>query len=122
MKVDRRRALALLGLGAAASPGAAVAQTPVSFKHGVASGDPFQDRVVIWSRVTPEVPGADIPFTWTVTPVDRRGGPVRRGQGVTGAGRDYTIKIDVAGLQPGRAYTFQFEAGGVSSPIGRTRT
>lgn len=122
MKVDRRRALALLGLGAAASPGAAIAQTPVSFKHGVASGDPLQDRVVIWSRVTPEAPGADVPFNWTVTPVDRRGGPVRRGQGVTGAGRDYTIKIDVAGLQPGRAYSFQFEAGGVSSPVGRTRT
>jgi alkaline phosphatase D len=122
MKLDRRRALALLGSGAAAAPGGAQAQGAVAFRHGVASGDPTQDRVVIWSRVSPEAPGAEIPFTWTVTPVDRRAGGSRKGQGVTGPGRDYTIKIDVAGLTPGRAYTYQFEAGGVSSPIGRTRT
>ena len=58
MRIDRRKALALLGLGAATP---AVAQSSaVSFRHGVASGDPKQDRVVLWTRITPEKPGADI--------------------------------------------------------------
>ncbi|RAK67912.1 alkaline phosphatase D family protein [Phenylobacterium kunshanense] len=120
MKIDRRRALALLGMGAATP---AVAQSPkVSFQHGVASGDPTQERVVLWTRITPERPGADIPFTWTLNPVDRRAGGAKRGAGVTGPDRDYTVKVDVDGLDAGRAYTFEFEAGGVKSPMGRTRT
>ncbi len=120
MRIDRRRALALLGLGAATP--AAAQSSAVSFKHGVASGDPLQDRVVIWTRITPATPGADVTFTWRINPIDRRAGGAKSGSGITGPGRDYTAKIDVAGLDPGRAYTFEFEAGGVRSPMGRTRT
>ena len=64
MQIDRRKALALLGLGAA-TPAAAQSST-VAFKHGVASGDPKQDRVVLWTRITPETPGADISYTWRI--------------------------------------------------------
>ena len=122
MRIDRRKALALLGLGAAA-PAAAQAQAQdVSFRHGVASGDPTQDRVVLWTRVTPAKPGADISYTWELLPVDRRAGGAKRGVGVTGPDRDYTIKVDATGLDAGRAYTFRFEAAGQVSPMGRTRT
>ena len=52
MKIDRRRALALLGFGAAA-PLTARAQGayagPVAFEHGVGSGDPLADAVVLWT-------------------------------------------------------------------------
>lgn len=120
MKIDRRKALALFGLGAA-TPVAAQSST-VSFLHGVASGDPTQDRVVLWTRITPSQPGADIPFKWSLNPIDRRAGGAKSGSGVTGPDRDYTVKVDVAGLDAGRAYTFEFEAGGVKSPMGRTRT
>jgi len=120
MRIDRRKALALLGLGAA-SP--AAAQGPVvSFKHGVASGDPKQDRVVLWTRITPQTPGADVPYAWRLTPIDRRAGGAKTGSGVTGPARDYTVKVDATGLDAGRAYTFEFEAAGVKSPMGRTRT
>ena len=123
MKIDRRRALALLGLGAA---GPAAAQRPaargkISFDHGVASGDPLADRVILWTRITSDAPG-DIDFTWWLNPIDRRAGGAKRGQGVARAERDYTVKVDVGGLDPGRSYTFEFEAGGVKSPMGRTRT
>ena len=120
MKIDRRKALALLGLGAATP--VAAQSSAVSFRHGVASGDPTQDRVVLWTRITPEKPGGEIPFTWTLDPVDRRAGGGKRGSGVTGPDRDYTVKVDVDGLEPDRAYTFAFQAGGVTSPLGRTRT
>lgn len=123
MKIDRRRALALLGLGAA-GPAAAKARGAgkVRFDHGVASGDPKQDRVILWTRITPERPGAAVAYRWRINPVDRRAGGAQTGQGVTGPERDYTVKVDVGGLQPGRAYTYEFESAGVTSPAGRTRT
>ncbi|HHD78633.1 MAG TPA: alkaline phosphatase, partial [Epsilonproteobacteria bacterium] len=31
----------------------------VGFDHGVASGDPLSDRVIIWTRATPKVEVAD---------------------------------------------------------------
>lgn len=124
MKIDRRKALALLGLGAA-TPAAAQSSAmagKVAFKHGVASGDPKQDRVVLWTRITPEKPGADIAYTWRLNPIDRRAGGAKSGSGTTGPARDYTVKVDATGLDAGRAYTFEFEAAGVTSPMGRTRT
>jgi len=120
MKLDRRKALALLGLGAATP--AAAQSSAVSFKHGVASGDPKQDRVVLWTRVTPDKPGAEIAYKWSLNPVDRRAGGAKSGSGTTGPGRDYTIKVDATGLDAGRAYTYEFEVAGVKSPMGRTRT
>ena len=100
MKIDRRRALALLGLGAAAPATHAAAQSvgAVSFRHGVASGDPQQDRVILWTRITPEVPGGPVSYSWSLTPVDRRAGGAKKGTGLTGPERDYTVKVDVGGL------------------------
>jgi len=120
MRIDRRRALALLGLGAAAPATSARAKAPLAFLHGVASGDPLQDRVMLWTRITARG-GEPIPYHWRLDPVDGRGGG-KRGQGVTGPDRDFTVKVDVVNLDPGRAYSFQFEAGGVTSPMGRTAT
>ncbi|MCI3132953.1 alkaline phosphatase D family protein [Phenylobacterium aquaticum] len=129
MKIDRRRALALLGLGAA-SPALAQAPAtyagPVSFLHGVASGDPLQDRLILWTRITPAQAGTgDIAYRWRLDPVGKGrklAKLAKSGEGVTGPGRDYTVKVDVAGLKPGRDYVFWFEANGVTSPVGKTRT
>ncbi|THD60530.1 alkaline phosphatase D family protein [Phenylobacterium sp.] len=120
MRLDRRRALALLGLGAAAPATRALARDPVTFEHGVASGDPLQDRIILWTRITAR--GSDpVAYSWRLDPLDRKGGG-KHGSGVTGADRDFTVKVDVVNLDPGRAYSFQFEAGGVKSPVGRTAT
>ncbi|MBW8815067.1 MAG: alkaline phosphatase D family protein [Caulobacterales bacterium] len=123
MTIRRRDALALLGL-ATATPAAAKGGKPgaVKFLHGVASGDPRTDRVILWTRITPEQPGAQIAYRWRLNPVDRRAGGAKSGTGVTGPERDYTAKVDVTGLSPGRAYTYEFEAAGVTSPMGRTST
>lgn len=84
MRIDRRRALALLGLGAAASPAAAQGSAgytgAVAFKHGVASGDPLADRVILWTRITPADPNAgDIAYSWKLNPIDRRAGGAKSG-------------------------------------------
>lgn len=126
MRIDRRRALALLGFGAAgpaAAQGAARYAGAVAFNHGVASGDPLADRVMLWTRITPADPAAgDIAYSWKLTPLDRRAGGGKTGQGLTGPGRDWTVKVDVGGLDAGRAYSFEFTANGVTSPSGRTAT
>ena len=120
MQVDRRQALVLLGLGAGAPAVEAQAKGAVSFQHGVASGDPLQDRVMLWTRITTR--GSDpVMYRWTLDPVDRKGGG-KRGSGMTGPERDFTVKVDAVNLDPGRAYSFEFEAGGVRSPPGLTRT
>ena len=57
MRIDRRRVLGLIGAGAAApatSAHARQAAAAVEFRHGVASGDPLGDRVMLWTRVTPD--------------------------------------------------------------------
>src|ERR1019366_4862925 len=120
MQVDRRRALVLLGLGAAAPASAARARSAPSFQHGVASGDPLQDRVMLWTRISARR-SDDIMYSWRLDPSDGKGGG-KRGTGVTGPERDFTVKVDVVNLEPGRAYTFQFECDAVKSPVGRTHT
>jgi alkaline phosphatase D len=102
-------------------PGAASA-VDLRFEHGVASGDPLQDRVILWTRVTPARPKATLPVTWVVARDPSLRDVVRRGTFTTGAVRDHTVKIDVDGLQPGRTYYYRFKAEGRESPVGRTRT
>ena len=54
MSLSRRGFLGASGVAVAALPIAqAHAATPV-FRHGVASGDPLPEAVVIWTRITPE--------------------------------------------------------------------
>lgn len=93
------------------------------FAHGVASGDPLSDRVMVWTRITEIVPSAaSIPVQWevsaspTMTPVLKSGT-----QSTTGA-RDWTVKVDVVGLAPATTYYYRFMALGQQSITGRTRT
>ena len=98
----------------------AQATNPV-FRHGVASGDPLSDRVILWTRVTPRGSGAQR-VSWTIARDERMAQTVANGEVETGAGRDFTIKIDALGLEPGTTYYYRFAANGEQSVIGRTRT
>ena len=92
------------------------------FRHGVASGDPLRDRVVLWTRVTPGEPGATVDVDWMIARDARMTRMIARGRQRTSAERDYTIKIDAVTLDPGNTYYFRFASRGAMSPIGRTRT
>ncbi len=124
MRINRRKALALFGLGAGAAAGPALADNRVvSFRHGVASGDPLSDRVILWTRITPtDAADAPVAYSWTLTPVEAGRGKAKSGKGTTDSSRDYTVKVDVTGLAANCAYKFQFSANGVKSPVGQTRT
>ncbi|MGZ9930444.1 alkaline phosphatase D family protein [Streptomyces sp. NC-S4] len=116
----------LTSLGASA---AHAAGTAPAFLHGVASGDPLPDGVLLWTRVTPTpeaVPGSGIgPATqvdWEVAADKGFSRIVGSGTVTASAATDHTVKVDVRGLQPQTPYWYRFTAGGVSSPVGRTLT
>jgi alkaline phosphatase D len=100
---------------------AAIDSTLQPFFHGVASGDPLADRVIIWTRVTPERDG-DVVVRWSVATDTAFRNTVRSGSFTTNANRDYTVKIDVTGLEADRTYYYAFNALGANSLIGRTKT
>ena len=95
----------------------------VPFGHGVASGDPLADRVVIWTRITYPQRGNDlVPVDWRVARDPGLRDVVRSGAVRTGLARDWTVKVDVTGLAPGTTYYYDFTVGGRRSPVGRTKT
>lgn len=91
------------------------------FIHGVASGDPLTDRVIIWTRLTGESDGIQN-VRWRVATDTAFSNVVRSGVYRTDANRDYTVKIDVDSLSPDTWYYYSFEHQGRPSLIGRTRT
>ncbi len=95
----------------------------VRFAHGVASGDPLADRVVLWTRVTPPAGyQADIPMQWELASDAAFTTIVARGDASATAAKDFTVKVDATGLKPATAYYFRFRAYGTASPTARTRT
>ncbi|MBL0726164.1 alkaline phosphatase [Piscinibacter sp. HJYY11] len=116
------------------------------FLHGVASGDPLQDRVMLWTRITPDAAMLDalarlerearsdsrardqlaeaknVQVQWEVASDSHFRQVVARGKAHATAERDYTVKVDAAGLRAGTRYWYRFQCLGHSSPVGRTRT
>jgi alkaline phosphatase D len=91
------------------------------FRHGVASGDPLNDRVILWTRITPKH-DTTIPVECCVATDPKMRRVVARYTGTTSSERDFTVKFDAYGLRPGETYYYQFVALREASPIGRTRT
>jgi len=114
--------LALLGGWQARRAHATPDETLAPFLHGVASGDPLADRVVIWTRVEPGSADRKIPVTWRVATDPGLTEVVARGEAKATAERDWCVKVDVTGLRPGTTYYYGFTTAGRSSLTGRTKT
>lgn len=123
-----RRGL-LLGAGAAlAAP--AVLRLPVAwaqsdpFALGVASGDPWPDNVVLWTRLMlgPEATSRRETVLWEIAEDDAFRRIVRKGTASADPSLAHSVHVEAAGLQPGRWYSYRFHVAGATSPIGRTRT
>lgn len=93
----------------------------VSYQHGVASGDPLADRIMLWTRVTPAADGT-VPVQWEVASDEAFTKVVKSGSTETSAERDYTVKVDVTGLSAATVYHYRFAVGAQRSPVGRART
>ncbi|MFT2019825.1 alkaline phosphatase D family protein [Streptomyces sp. 796.1] len=133
-RVSRRTAVTAAAATAALLPLAGLTEAHAAsagpaFLHGVASGDPLPDGVLLWTRITPSpdaVPGsghgAAVKVDWEVSTGKDFRTVVARGSVRSSAATDHTIKADVRGLRPGTAYYYRFAVGKTLSPVGRTRT
>lgn len=93
------------------------------FYHGVASGDPMPDRVIIWTRVTPDTVTSNPELvSWQMATDTGMTNIVQSGSLLTDNTVDYTVKIDVTGLNPNTWYYYEFTYNGKRSARGRTRT
>ena len=114
------------------------------FYHGVASGDPLKDSVILWTRYTPlpqssnddvvlELRVAELPTTAptvdggddNVLEVESLLDPnentdLRRTKIIVNNATDFVAKIDVTGLQEGTDYVFAFSGTYNPKPINQS--
>lgn len=112
-----------------------VATELLPFGHGVMSGDPLRDSVILWTRITiPDPRGWDatrvtdpqgikaVDVQWVIARDPDLTQVVRKGKVRTTAARDWTVKVDADRLPAATTLYFAFTALGFRSPVGRTRT
>lgn len=119
--LSRRTLLAsAAGLAALVLPGRAFAQRLTGFTHGVASGDPQQTRVVLWTRyVSPGLARLRV----EVAEDESFTRPVTSGEVEVSPAHDHCIRAIVDNLPPDRWLYYRFIApNGETSDTGRTRT
>ena len=92
------------------------------FDHGVASGDPLADGIILWTRATPVAGAGPVSVAWELAADADFREVLRDGVVDTGPARDYTVKIDARDLEPGQTYFYRFRADGAASTTGRART
>ncbi|HET8993972.1 MAG TPA: alkaline phosphatase D family protein [Rhodococcus sp. (in: high G+C Gram-positive bacteria)] len=124
-----RSGVGAAGAAALAATGSAASASPSVFRHGVASGDPLPDAVILWTRVTPSpeaTPGSGLgPETtvrWELSRNTNFESIDATGTVTASAASDHTVKIDATGLAAATEYHYRFVVGDVVSPTGRTRT
>jgi phosphodiesterase/alkaline phosphatase D-like protein len=97
----------------------------VAFNHGVASGDPYVDSVILWTRITPPAGFAglvDVQWEVSRSPGFEPASIVDSGTFSTSAARDWTVKVEADGLGADTPYYYRFRVGDVESMVGQTKT
>ena len=140
-EVNRRRFFAAVG-GIAGL--AALSQVPVTgtaaaaprtrggaypFTLGIASGDPTDDGVVLWTRLVPDpfspdggMPTSRVPVDWQVARDEAMRHVVRSGTSSALPELAHSVHVEVDGLAPGREYYYRFRYRGDVSTVGRALT
>jgi alkaline phosphatase D len=136
--LNRRRLLKTFGASAVAAlsiplvTGQAFAQAVFAqypFQLGVASGDPWPDGFVIWTRLAPEpfeigygMPTAPVAVDWEVAADRGFKTVVAKGTAVATPELGHSVHVEVSGLEAGRDYWYRFVVGKERSLTGRART
>lgn len=133
-KISRRELIqkSLFGFGALSLPVAFTgcndgsdeesSEAQADFLHGVASGDPLQDKVILWTRLTPVDLSARLKVTWEIATDDQFKLNLKAGVVQTTKTDDFTVKVDATGLQADTIYYYRFHFGNKTSPVGQTKT
>lgn len=135
-KISRRELLhkSLASLGALSLPisltacdgdsedGVLSNKVKAEFLHGVASGDPLQDKIILWTRLTPNDVSARLELSWEIALDQQFKNLVNSGKVQTSQAQDFTVKVDANKLRSNQQYYYRFHYGTVTSPVGQTKT
>lgn len=133
-KLTRRELFkkSLLGFGALSLPLSMTAcdddeSNPVvtvqaDFLHGVASGDPLQDKVILWTRISPDNVQATLEVNWEIAEDQQFTKIINSGKVQTSSVEDFTVKVDADKLTANQGYFYRFKYGNKTSLVGQTRT
>lgn len=92
------------------------------FEYGVASGDPQQTSVVLWTKVTPRNQTDKIIVKWSISTSSDMSDLIKVGVDTAFRSDDYTLSTIAKDLPVDSWLYYQFEAIGETSDIGRTKT
>ena len=100
------------------------------FTLGVASGDPTDSGVVLWTKLAPKpleagggMPAnAAVEVAWEVASDEAMTRVVRRGTAVATPALGHSVHVEAEGLEADRWYWYRFRAGDATSRVGRART
>jgi alkaline phosphatase D len=99
------------------------------FQLGVASGDPTETGVLLWTRLAPQplepnggVAPENVEVAWELAADESMKQVLQRGTAVATPQLAHSVHVEVDGLEPNRWYWYRFRAGDAESPIARTRT
>ena len=93
------------------------------FLHGVASGDPTHDAIILWTRATPEnSQDNEVKVSWEVATDENFDSVVTDGQMVATVDQDFIVKVDAVGLEAGTIYYYRFKTANKVSVVGQGRT
>ena len=118
------KASSLAAIGLTASMNGGCSKNTFRFNHGVASGDPSSDQVILWTRVTPEQPGP-IKVILEVSSSSDFNNIAFTKSLKTSSLSDYTVKYDLSIqdiFQSGETFYYRFKAGTAISESGKTKT
>jgi len=103
---------------------AGMARDCIPFPHGVASGDPLPESVLLWTRIAVDDTATEmVPVNWEVASDPAFENIVQVGRVTAPRVDDFTVHVEVGGLSPHTTYYYRFiDRSGESSAIGRTRT
>ena len=125
--MKRRQALKITTIGAiglSASISSSCSKNTYSFNHGVASGDPLEDRVILWTRVTPQQAGP-VEVVLEISENENFSKIAYSKKLQTSSLSDYTIKYDFLAKQycdSDNGFFYRFKAGSSVSEIGKSKT
>lgn len=94
----------------------------VDFSHGVASGDPTTDAIILWTRAVPKGSQTSAKVRWQLSGTPDFKAPLRAGMVNSTSQNDYTLKVDVRGLPAGETYYYRFFTDENTTSTGITRT
>src|SRR5262245_11662565 len=120
----RGGALGALALAAGGLPNRAAGLAPVSspFSLGIASGDPTDHSVTLWTLLTRERRNGPVEIEWILATDAGLKNVIKHGSILALPENAHSVHVEVNGLAPDRWYWYRFRSGADLSPIGRTRT